>query len=133
MKDNKNNVQTINFGTVNVCGCQNLHEKETLAKDAANFKIHALGVSETHIKTAQPQLEQISVCVENKNINYLFYYCGNNTYHGIGILIRKDLNPSFSKVNARICTSNFSLGDRKVHVIAAYAPTLSVCEKHPNQ
>lgn len=132
MKNSKNKSDIINFGTLNVCGCQNSYEKETLANDAANFKIDVLGVSETHLKTTETELEQISVSIDNKIIDYLFYYCGNNTHHGVGILIRKELNPSFNKISDRICTSTFSLGGRKVHVITAYAPTLSVSQKHPN-
>ena len=61
------------------------------------------------------------------------YYAGSDTnkHHGVGLLINKELNPSFMKISDRICVAKVVAKDRCILAISAYAPTLNMSEKYP--
>ena len=61
------------------------------------------------------------------------YYTGSDTnkHHGVGLLINKELNPSFMKISDRNCVAKVVAKDRCIFAISAYAPTLNMSEKYP--
>ena len=63
------------------------------------------------------------------------HYTGsdNNKHHGVGLLINKELDPSFTKISDRICVAKVVTKDRCIFAISAYAPTLTTSEKYPEQ
>ena len=123
----------LNIGTLNVRGVKQQIQQQTLGRDALSYDIQVLGLSETHL--AGEGLEEISVSVNNQQRKYILFYTGsvNKSFHGVGLLVQKDLNPSFKRISDRICYVNIKLSTRWLHVISAYAPTLAVSEKHPEQ
>ena len=129
MKTYKNNLHKLNFGILNVRGCKTTFEKQILAEDAANYDIDILGISETHIK--QEDFEEITVYKNNKKVEYQLFYTGNNSNHGVGLLLKKDLKAKVKTVSERICVANFAFGGRNCTVISAYAHTLAVSESKP--
>ena len=74
--------------------------------------VHILGLSETHIKG--DGLEEIRALQKEKHRDYLMYYTGSDTnkHHGVGLLINKELNPSFMKISDRICVAKVVATDR---------------------
>lgn len=56
----------------------------------------------------------------------------DNYHHGVGIVIEKELNPKFKKINNRICRAEIKINkNRKLYFISAYAPTAQVSKKNP--
>ena len=131
----------LKVGTLNVRGIKSLYEKETLAKDALSYGLHALGISETHIQTVtdlvpgKEGLETIHANIDNKYQDYILYYTGSSkhAYHGVGLLIIKDLNPNFKTISERICSAIIKLTNCNLHIISAYAPTLEKSEKNQQE
>ena len=122
-----------NFGTINVRGCNTEEKLGNLAMDALNYNVKVLTVSETHIPIEE---EMYEIQVENeqgKKAEYVFYTSNKdgNTHHGIGILIHKDLKPTFEKINERIAIATIKEKNIKISIIAIYAPTSSNCVKEP--
>ena len=79
-----------------------------------NYDLDILGLSETHIKG--DALEEIRAFQKEKPRDYLmyYYYTGSDTnkHHGVGLLINKELNPSFMKISDRICVAKVVAKDR---------------------
>ena len=96
-----------------------------------DLDIGILGLSETHIKG--DGLEEIRAFQKEKHRDYLMYYAGSDTnkHHGVGLLINKELNPSFMKISDRICVAKVVAKHRCIFAISAYAPTLNMSEKYP--
>lgn len=113
----------LNFGTLNVRGCKTDYTKNILIKDAKTYNIDILAISETHI--LGDGLEQHG--------EYILYHVGSSkhTHHGTGIIIKKELKPSFKKISDRICQANIKLKHCRLVIISVYAPTLEVSEKKP--
>ena len=63
------------------------------------------------------------------------YYTGNdnNKHHGVGLLINKELDTSFTRISDRICVAKVVAKDRSILAISAYAPTLTTSETYPEQ
>ena len=123
-----------NFATLNVRGCKSTEELRKLAMDALNYNTKIITISETHI----PLEEEIyEISVENKSGKkgtYVIYTVNSkgNHHHGVGILVEKNLNPTFTKVTERICTATIIYNNNLfITVVATYAPTTSNCDKEP--
>ena len=65
--------------------------------------------------------------------NYLLFHTGSdgNKFHGVGLLINKNLRPNFERISDRICSAQIKIGKRMPIVISAYAPTLQISEQNP--
>ena len=128
-----NKCKQLNVGTLNVRGCKARYQKQIVANDALNYDLAILGLSETHIKGNG--LEEIRAFQKDKYHEYLMYYTGsdNNKHHGVGLLINKELDPSFMRISDRICVAKVVTKDRSILAISAYAPTLTTSEKYPEQ
>ena len=123
----------LNIGTLNVRGSRDEVKMETIAKDAANYNLQILGITETHVK--EESNTKIAVKSE-QNIRTYNYYNGGivegNTYAGVGVLIDADLESKVNRVTDRICTCEVTLEEKKkITVVVAYAPTLIRSESHP--
>ena len=51
--------------------------------------------------------------------------------HGTGILIKKSLNPKFTRLTGRICVAEIEMNDTKLFFISAYSHTSEKSEKNP--
>ena len=118
------------IATLNARGIQKKEDRETLVMDTNNYNTPILVIPETHIPTE----ETITDIILNKN-KYKLYNANKegNTNHGIGLLVREELEPAFEKESDRIIKTTIKLKDRRLIVIRAYAPTLDVSEKNPKQ
>ena len=54
-----------------------------------------------------------------------------NSHHGLGILVSKNLAPTFKKINNRISTVMIKENNITTTIIAIYAPTPSNCNREP--
>ena len=128
----------LNFGTLNVQGCKEEHKRKTLAKEALAFNLDILGRSETHMPGQGLEDIQTSKCCKQTNTtsyrNYLLFHTGsdNNKFHGVGLLINKDLNQNFERISDRICSAKIKLAKRNLIVISVYALTLQISEQNPD-
>ena len=118
-----------NIGTLNVRGIGNDDDKFALAEDADKYKIDILTLSETHIAEEECLYEIDSA----ERQSYVLYGCNDegNHHHGVGFIIRKELEPEFVRITGRIAQATIQMTRRKMHIIAIYAPTLTNCEKDP--
>ena len=116
----------ITTGTLNVRGIKTEKQRKTLAEDAVKYNLHILSITETHLK--EDILDEISVKDENgQNNSYIL--CATTKS---GILVRKELQPSITKINDRICTAEVKLKEHKLLFISAYAHTLQKSEQDEN-
>jgi len=116
----------LNIGCLNVRGCKNIQQRETIVQDCLSNKIDILGITETHVEESGLEF------FETDKQQYAFYLCGQKgkRYQGVGIAVRKELNPVFKEINERFCKCEVKLDNRKLIVIVAYAPTLQKSEKN---
>ena len=87
-------------GAFNVRGCNKSEQKLTLLEDMISYDLDILGITETHI----PQ--HITVENLNKDKHQFVLFSVNNegdTNHGVGFIIKKNINPTFKKITDRIC------------------------------
>ena len=132
---------TLRVGTIYVRGIQHEQEKKPLVNDALLYNIQVLGISETHIQTltgavpGNEGLEEYRATSETKQRDYILYYTGSekHSHHGVGLLVQKELNPTFKTISNRICSAKIELAKYNVHIISAYAPTLNVSERQTTQ
>ena len=91
------------------------HQRKTLAKDALAFSIDILGLSETHLPgQGLENIQPSKSCKQTNNTmyrNYLLFHTGSdeNIFHGVSLLINKDLNPNFKRISERICSAQIRL------------------------
>lgn len=111
-------MKTINIGTINVRGLTSKFKEETLIEDIRKYNLDITTVTETHIK------EEEDLRKYNKYTGF-FVNENNNRHHGCGIIIKEELNPTFKKLHARICTAKLKLKTNHLHVISAYFPANS--------
>ena len=128
MNHNTQTPVSTRYGTFNVRGCNKIEQKITLADDMIAYDLDILGITETHI----PQ----SIAVENiikDNREFVLFSVNNegDTNHGVGFITKKSINPTFNKINERICTCSIKLKDRNLIAVSAYAPTLDISKKNP--
>ena len=127
-------MEVINFGTLNTRGNQTKEEKYNIGEDAMNYKLHILGITETH--NIKEQQETIKIKRSDGKIQQYWYYNGGiegeNKYTGVGLIIDKSLKVLYIKrISDRICIAEIELSkEHKIIVINAYAPTLVVSEKN---
>ena len=115
-----------NIATLNVRGIGKDDDKFTLVEDAKKYKIDILTLSGTHI----PDDECLHEIQSEKN-SYVLYSCNEpgNHHHGVGFLIKKELEPNFKRITGRIAQATIQMKRRKIHIIAVYAPTLQTRER----
>ena len=115
-----------NIATLNVRGIGDDNDKHILVEDAIKYNIDILTLSETHIPVEECLQE-----IESDNNTYILYSCNEegNHHHGVGFLIKKDLEPTFTRIAGRIAKATIQIKKRKIHIIAVYAPTLQTCKK----
>ena len=130
---NNTNIKNINIGSLNIRGCKDKYKQDILIKDINRYNIQICGIQETHIP--EDNLIQLKSTLQKSDKTYLFYHVGaqNNSKHGSGIIVEKELNPLFSKISDRICQVKVKINSKDLYVISAYAPTLKTCETHPEQ
>ena len=123
--------QRINrIATFNIRGINNDYDKLLLAMDADKYKTEIIALSQTHI----PEEELLCKIRTNKT-TYILFSCNNNkekAQHGAGFLIKENLNPIFKRITDRRATATIPLKERKLLIMAIYAPTLQICENNPN-
>ena len=130
--NSNNKCKQLNVGTLNVRGCKARYQKQIVANDALNYDLDILVLSETHIKGEG--FEEIRAFQKDKYLDYLMYYTeSDNNKTSVGLLINKELDPSFTRISDRICVANVVTKDRCILAISAYAPTLTTSEKYPEQ
>ena len=99
--NSNNKCKQLNVGTLNVRGCKARYQKQIVANEALDYDLDVLGLSETHIKGEG--LEEIRAFQKDKYRDYLMYTgSDNNKHHGVGLLINKELDPSFTRISDRI-------------------------------
>ena len=128
-------MKPLNFGTLNAKGIKSItHNDGSLSLDLDRIiqdinknNIDVLAIQETHLG------EKVHQQKEN---GYLGFFTNDegNRYHGAGILIKKELNPTFSRISARVCTARFKLNNnRNILFISGYAPHEKLSNDHPDQ
>ena len=122
----------LNFGTLNVRGCQEEYQKKIIIEDMNKYKIQVLSITETHInKTDKEEYSHYNETGIKED--YLFYYTGQNHNHGVGLVVEKNLAPNFDNISDRICIATINLEQHNFNIISVYAPTLQVSEKCPKK
>ena len=127
-------IKEINVGTLNVRGCKQTGQIQAVAEDALRYKIGILGITETH--TGKDNVEvDVTAKYEKQKQDYVFYQVGKNIHHGVGLLIKKEMCPVFKKISDRICKAMIKTenDDHVIIILCAYAPTMEVSEKDPQQ
>ena len=96
------------------------------------YNITALATTETKI-SAQNNITQ-TLKTSNGKVSYVHYLSGSkNTKQGVGIVVKADTKCSFMPINDRICKLTIYKKRNNIVIISAYAPTLAVSKKHPEQ
>ena len=94
---NKNKIKNkdiLKIGTLNCRGLTKFDKKEELVRDINKYNIDILAVQETKIKGIS-ELEQIN--------NYTFYKAEcDNSYHGVGFIVKNNIKCNFTGINNRI-------------------------------
>ena len=126
-------IRELNIGTLNVRGCKTKEERKTVCKDAYQYHLQALAITETHM-LGEKDIETIKI----KDTEFILYSNGiiesENSFTGVGVIVDKDLNPDFERINDRICKAELNIDiDHKLVLIIAYAPTLIVSETDPQK
>ena len=116
----------LKIGTLNVRGCHSNHKLETLIQDFRKYKLDIIGITETHIPVSEELTESSEYTIFTVNKE-------KNIHHGVGIAVKKALNPIFMKLSDRICKTTVKIDSRKLHVISVYAPTTSYSKQHPEE
>ena len=116
----------LKIGTLNVRGCHSNHKLEMLIQDFRKYKLDIIGITETHIPVSEELIESSEYTIFTVNKE-------KNIHHGVGIVVKKDLNPNFIKLTDRICKTTVKVDSRKLHVISVYAPTTSYSKQHPEE
>ena len=95
-----------NIATLNVRGISKDDDKFTLVEDAIKYKIDILTLSE----------EECLYELESENNSYVIYSRkeAENHHHGVGFLIKKELEPTFKRISERIATATIQMNKRKV-------------------
>ena len=124
----------LNIGALNVRGLIGADHEEKLMEDATSYNLDIIALSETHIKreVSQHKLKYTNN-IDSSTTNYVLYSCNteNNSYHGVGILIKADIQHKFKRITERVCTVDVRLKHNTLKLIAIYAPTLSSSEENP--
>ena len=122
--------RNLNIGTLNLRGIQEEHQQKDLANDMTKYNIQIMAVQETHLKGTGCK----TIKDDEGNAYKLYYTCKeNNTHHGLGIVVKKHLAPSFNTISDRICQMKTQVAGKQLVVICAYAPTQVTTEKDPKQ
>ena len=83
------------LGTLNVRGCHSNHKLETLIQDFRKYKLDIIGITETHIPVSEELIESSEYTIFTVNKE-------KNIHHGVGIAVKKDLNPNFIKLRSHM-------------------------------
>ena len=118
-------IRSLNIATLNTRGCREESQRNLLINDVIKYDLQILAVSETHI--GETGLQEYT----RGSQKFSFFYCGKGSHHGVGLIVDQSLNPNFTQISDRICKAEIKLSHRKIVIISAYAPTLSVSEKNP--
>ena len=88
------------------------------------YKIDILAIQETHLKGTGAIDIRTS---DNKEV-FDLYYTGpeKNSFHGVGVVVRKDQQADFKNISDRICMATIRLEEdkRDLHFIE---PTCALC------
>ena len=102
----------LNIGALNVRGLIGADHEEKLMEDATFYNLDIIALSETHIKreVSQQKLKYTNN-IDSSTTNYVLYSCNteNNSYHGVGILIKADIQHKFKRITERVCTVDVRL------------------------
>ena len=128
------------IGTLNCRGLARKEKVQQLCQDLEHFKLDILAVQETKIK-GKEKISQVQarngVWTENtwntllgsENTNGYNFCCGKceNSFHGVGFIVRNNLDFNFKSYSNRLAllTIYITYNDRKhpLNIINAYAPT----------
>ena len=124
----------LNIGALNVRGLIGADHEEKLMEDATSYNVDIIALSETHIKreVSQQKLKYTNK-IDSLTTNFVLYSCNteNNSYHGVGMLIKEGIQHKFKRITERVCTVDVRLKHNTLKLIAIYAPTLSSSEENP--
>ena len=88
----------LNIGALNVRGLIGADHEEKLMEDATSYNLDIIALSEAHIKreVSQQKLKYTNK-IDSLTTNFVLYSCNteNNSYHGVGILIKEDIQHKF--------------------------------------
>ena len=128
-------MKTLNLGTFNTQRCTKQVKQKQLCQDAFKYNLQILGITETAI--TKESKKKVKIKYGNKTEEYYMYHGGiedeNNNATGVGIIIQKDLEPTFKRITDRICKAELKLGKYKATIIVAYAPTQKRSDENPKE
>ena len=108
-------MKSFNIGTLNVQGINKKEQKLELAKDMFNYDLDICTITETHIPESQFR-DVITI----KDSKYIIYSVNKvkSSHHGVGFIIKEQLNPIFTKIDDRICTAKISNTNHNITFIS---------------
>ncbi len=119
-------------GSLNVRGIKDTEQQMQLADDMKKYNLDILGIQETHLRGTG----SIDIKTSDNKEVFELYYTGpkDNSYHGVGIITRKDLQADYKTISEIVCMATIRLekDKRNLNFISTYAPTLEVSEKNEN-
>ena len=117
--------QNLNIGTLNVRGLNAGDNRRNIFEDLIKYDLDILSITETHIKEEE--------YLEDFKNKYTLFSTNkvNDSHHGVGFLIKTELDPTFSKITERICFADMKTRNQTIRVVSVYAPTLKSCEDNP--
>ena len=129
---NQKLIEELKVGTLNCRGIRSQFEKTALADDLVKYGLDIVAIQESHIR--ETGLEIITTTDGKTKFDLYLTGDGNHSYHGVGIAVRTNcMQGSFSKISNRICTFKTKLNNHQLNFICAYAPTLAITKKDPQQ
>ena len=129
---NESNYMTMRIATFNVRGLMQNHKKVSLADDLQKYKITVACIQETHINNDGA----INIKTSDNSSTYTLYHVSSpDSHHGCGIIIDRNTECAFTKINDRACSLTIHVPTTRTKkpliIICAYAPTLDASEKNP--
>ena len=123
-------IDNINIGSLNIRGGMNdIEKKKSIMKDLDSYDLQILSLQET--KTKGSSIETIKT---KKGRYFEFFQATSKTnkHYGTALLIESSLLPQFTEISDRLCMATIKIENRKLIVIAAYAPTEQRSITHPD-
>ena len=126
-------MEQLRFGTLNAHGLEKLeHNDRSLSVNLFNVmcdisknKLDAIAVQESWFGKAEYSQKE-------KGFDCFFVNDEGDPWHGTGIIIRSDFNPSFRRISGRVCTASFKIdNDKHFLFISAYAPHETISNSKP--
>ena len=82
--------------------------REILVKDFIKNKLDILAIQETHLT----DIEHITCYKKDKKYELFISEC-TSKYHGVGFIVKSELNPVFHKLSGRVIKCDITLQEEK--------------------